>query len=792
MRNPIGLDPTSFHLRMDETGPFDGLLHETLFSLSNGKFGIRGFYAESPQLDPEPAKSIRGTYHNGFFENVPILYGEDAYGFARINETMLNIPDCLFLQLWVGEEPLDVQTGKVWEQSRHLDLMQGVLTRNLRWQSPSGKQISLESQRIVSLALPDFGCLRLVLRSENYDGPVTILSGIQGNVRNVEAKEDPRIGTRMTGLGLQPRCTGHRGEIGFTEMQTIASEQTLLSAFLHHFHGKQLLKTGWEKTPYTILEKVEFHIQQGDDFRLEKSFGHLANPGNVRQVDEKETFFQTLDALSKKGFSFFLDSQAEFLRAFWDDSAISITGDKSTEQGLLFNQFHLLQAAGRDGKTGTCAKGLTGEGYGGHYFWDTEIFILPFFLHTRPSIARKLLEYRISTLPKARERARTLSHPNGALFPWRTISGEECSGYFPAGTAQYHINADIAFAVQKYVEATGDNDLLQEGGAEMVWETARIWMDVGHFSPARGGAFCIDDITGPDEYTALVNNNTYTNLMAQNHLRYAHRLCEVFRTQFPRQWESICARIQLSERETQEWLQAAQKMYFPRSDSLGVTPQDDSFLYKKKWDLSRIPREKFPLLLHFHPLVIYRHQVLKQADVILAQWLFPGAFSAEQKHRDFSYYEPITTHDSSLSSCIYSILASEIGNHQKAFALFQDAVRMDLDNRHQNSQNGVHTAAMAGSWLAVVFGFGGARTSDGELAFSPRIPATWKSFSFPFLFQGSKLRVQVEHGQVHYTLENGKALSFSHEGKSLCLHPGQSVTLPGPEMLQREERKSKS
>jgi alpha,alpha-trehalose phosphorylase len=442
---------------------------------------------------------------------------------------------------------------------------------------------------------------------------------------------------------------------------------------------------------------------------------------------------------------------------------------------MRFNEFHLLQSVGRDGRTNISAKGLTGEGYEGHYFWDTEIYVFPFFLATQPQLARQLLAYRYAGLPAARKRAREMAHAHGALYPWRTIAGDECSAYFPAGTAQYHINADIAHSIKLYTEVTGDEKFLREQGAEIVMETARIWMGLGHFDARRGGAFCIHEVTGPDEYTAMVSNNFYTNAMAQQHLAFAAGVAERLQRKFPRDFARIATAMALAADEPGRWARAAEAMYLPVDEQLGIHPQDDSFLHKPVWDFANTPPAHYPLLLNYHPLVIYRHQVCKQADVVLALLLRGDRFTLAHKRRDFDYYERITTHDSSLSACIFSILASEVGYHEKAYRYFMHTARMDLDNEHGNTQHGVHTAAMAGTWLAVVQGFAGLRLHGGQVSLCPRLPAHWTHYSFRIRVRGRQLQVKVMPGEVEYSLLEGEALELRHGAELVRLNSRQPV-----------------
>ena len=436
----------------------------------------------------------------------------------------------------------------------------------------------------------------------------------------------------------------------------------------------------------------------------------------------------TLDRVTAQGFDPLLSAQARYLDDFWRRSDVRIKDVREErtkrttveiQQAIRFNLFHILQASARAEGTGVPAKGLTGQSYEGHYFWDTEIYLLPFLTYTSPQIAKNLLTFRYNMLERARARARELGH-RGAMFPWRTINGEEASAYYAAGTAQYHINADIMYALRKYVQATGDDPFLRDCGAEMLVETARLWTDLGFFSDAKGGKFCINGVTGPDEYNAVVNNNAYTNLMARENLRYAIQVVEALRAGEPDAYNALVQKTALDPSEPEAWSRAADNMYVPYDETLKIIPQDDSFLDREPWDFRNTPPERYPLLLFYHPLNIYRKQVIKQADVVLAMFLLGDAFSHETKKRNFDFYDPLTTGDSSLSSCVEAIIAAQTGDVEKAIRYGMAALLMDLADVGGNVKDGCHIASMAGTWMMLTYGFGGMRDDDGMLSFWPR------------------------------------------------------------------------
>jgi alpha,alpha-trehalose phosphorylase len=754
---------------------FDSASHcvsETLFALGNGYIGLRGT-GEEGYSGPD-GTSQDGCYLNGFYESEPIRYPEAAYGLAKQNQFMLNVPNGKGIACWIDDEKLDLLQGALESYERVLDFRTGVLTRELVWTSPRGRRIALQSRRVVCMQHKHVYALQFKLTALNFSGRIKLMSTLDGTAKNLQAGNDPRIGSSSSGESLLLQGVEQTDSYCAFTHRTRHSGFTLVSAVANTLQCKGQVTRAAAVTQQRIEQSFEVDLAQDESLTLTKygcyfsSRDYLAEELTVRA---KETLQQVHDA----GFDALCAGQQQYLADFWQHADVEIAGDDALQQGMRFNQFHLLQSTGRDGKTNIAAKGVTGEGYEGHYFWDTEIYIFPFFLYAKPEIARKLLEYRYQGLPKARERAREMAHAKGALFPWRTIAGEECSAYFPAGTAQYHINADIAYSIKQYLEVTGDDDYLLQGGAEIVLETARIWIGIGSYAANDGSRFCINAVTGPDEYTALVNNNYYTNLMAQMHLRFAADVADKLRQQYPQAYAELITAIALEEGEIAAWRNAADSMCLPYDEKLGVHPQDDSFLSKKLWDFAATPESHYPLLLHYHPLVIYRHQVCKQADVVLALLLQGDKFTLDEKRRDFDYYEKVTTHDSSLSSCIFSIIASEVGYRAKAYDYFMETARLDLDDTHGNTCHGVHTAAMAGTWMGVAYGFAGMRAYQGQLSFAPCLPAQWQHYQFRIHFRACLLQVHVSAQQVEYRLLDGDGLALQHDGQVVRLDQGTPV-----------------
>jgi alpha,alpha-trehalose phosphorylase len=751
------------------TGTGTAFLNETLFTLGNGYIGLRGT-PEEGSTAPK-GQTLEGSYLNGFYESEPIQYPENAYGLARTNEFMLNVPNAKRIGLSVDGEAFGLDEGRVVEQERLLDFRTGLLTRTVEWESGSGKRVRVVSRRLVSFGRKHVAAIEYAVTPLNFSGRLRLESTLDSAVSNLQAGDDPRVGSAITGPSLQPvsQEVSAQGD----RCSVLVLQRTRHSGFLLA-SGTESVVSGASDvrtTPLLDGHAFEAEAEQGRTVILHKFIAYATS----RDMAEEQVGPHARAELAharEAGFEALAAEQAAYLADYWAQADVQIDGDDALQQGVRFNQFHLLQSVGRDGRTNIAAKGVTGEGYEGHYFWDTEIYVFPFFLFSKPEIARALLQYRYTILSKARERARQMGHERGALYPWRTIAGEECSAYFPAGSAQYHINADIAYSIRLYLLATGDFDFMAQYGAEIVLETARIWLSIGSYD--RQQRFCINTVTGPDEYTALVNNNYYTNAMARMHMRFAADVAERLRAERPDDYARVAGAVGLDEGEIAAWRAASSAMRLPYDEELGIHEQDDSFLAKQAWDFAATPKENYPLLLHYHPLVIYRHQVCKQADVVLALLLLSSEFTLDDKRRDFDFYERVTTHDSSLSSCIFSMIASEVGYHDKAYAYFMETARLDLDNTHGNTEYGVHTAAMAGTWLGVAYGFAGMRIDGAGLRFAPVLPEKWRGYRFKVHVHGGLLEVEVDPGGVSYRLLQGESLRFAHRGREVQLDAQQT------------------
>jgi alpha,alpha-trehalose phosphorylase len=752
-------------------------LTETVFSLGNGFVGIRGSFEEGrPALVP-------GTFVNGFHETWPIVHAEGAPALARTGQTIVNVPDVTILKLYVDDEPFFLPTARIQGYERTLDMRAGTLTRELVWATDAGKHVRIRSCRLVSLEHRHVVAMTYEVTMLDDAAPIAISSMVL-NRQDAHLLDDlpeyrpgdPRLATLLPGRVLSARAVELAGRRILLGYQTTSSKMTLGVGVDHVIDTACSYQATGSLEDETAELLLTAEAMPGVPIRITK-FATFQASRSIHVPELADRCSRTLDRTIRDGFDLLRTSQREHLDRFWDRADVRVRprlNPVRQQQAIRWNLFQVAQATWRAEGAGIPAKGLTGQAYEGHYFWDTEIYVLPFLSYTQPRIARNLLRFRHSMLGRARERAAEMSQ-RGALFPWRTINGEEASSNFQQGTAQYHINADIAYAIRRYANVQGDPQLLGEIGAEMLVETARLWEDLGFYGADE--KFHLHGVTGPDEYTTVVNDNTYTNLMARLNLNFAASTVRQLRQEQPGDYTALAHQVGLRPGEIESWERAAAAMHVPFDAQRRIHPQDDTFLNREKWDLDATPREKFPLLLHYHPLVIYRHQVLKQADIVLAMFLLGDEFSEEQKRRNFDYYDPITTGDSSLSACVQSIVAAEIGKRHEALEYFEYALLMDLANVAGNASNGVHIASAAGVWMSLVFGFGGVRDFDGQLSFKPSLPHAWNELAFSLRFRDRQLRVQLTHHEERYLIEEGEPLTITVRGEPYLLSPGTPVVV---------------
>ena len=782
-REIVGL-PTSVY-PIDEWGLVETAFEEdylaraeTIFALANGYVGIRGCADEGrPYFD-------RGSYVNGFHETWPIHHAEEAYGFAKVGQTLVPVPDARRFHLYVDDEPLHLPVADLEHYERRLDFRDGSLRREILWRTPSGKLVKVTSTRYVSMEHRHLIGIRYEVTMLEGSAPVVISSQLRHEISGGTGTEDHFDPRQAKNLGdvlkaVDQECHDRRSTL---EYRVDESGMTLACAIDHEVEVSVPGTDGpwppWDEHCEVDPERgklvVNLDAAEGTTIRIDK-FATYHTSRSVSTAQLSDRCARTLDRAMRDGFDALAAGQRAWFDRHWAASDVVIEGNAVVQQAVRWSIFQLMQATARAETSGVPAKGLTGSGYEGHYFWDTEVYVMPFLTYCMPHVARSLLRFRHSMLDHARRRAVEVNQ-RGALFPWRTINGEEASAYYEAGTAQYHINADIVYALKKYIDATGDGAFLHRYGAEMLVETARLWVDLGFFDDE--GRFHIFGVTGPDEYTTVVNDNAYTNLMARLNLRYAATVVDHIARTDRGGYDRLCHATSVTTAEIEEWRRAAEAMHIPYDEDLGINPQDANFLEKARWDFENTPRDKYPLLLNFHPLVIYRFQVIKQADIVLAMFMLGDEFDPDLKRRNFEYYDPLTTGDSSLSTSIQSIVAAELGDNAKAIEYFRYGLFMDLADVAGNVADGVHVAAAGGVWLSLVYGFGGMRDGDdGRPRFAPRLPGGWDRLAFAVTVRGRRLRVDITRFEVTYTFEEGDgALELVHRDEPIRLERGETAT----------------
>lgn len=736
------------------------MLNETIFHNANGYIGIRSSFEEGYKNGID---SIRGSYINGFYDIADMKQAEKLYGLVEDKQTMLNVVDSQGIEIFIDDERFTMFQGEVLESSRTLNMEEGFTLRRILWLSPKGKKVEIIIKRMTSFIRLSLFTIEYSIKALNFSGEITFKSTHIGEVTNYSDPHDPRV-ARDSFKHLIPCEQKIEDDCSYLINKTSKSNLKVCTSVKN-----VVLKQESEKniSGEIILEenkaiyKNKVEIVKDETIKLVK---YTIFCDSLRFQDLFEDSKKLMNEIMDLDLSILYKEQREYLKNYWNKASIDIEGDEDLSLAVNYNLYQLVQSVSKDEYGNIPAKGLSGEGYEGHYFWDTEMYIQPFFVLTYPEISKGLIEYRYHILDSARENARILGHRKGALYPWRTIMGKECSGFFPAGTAQYHISGDIAHSIVSYYLVTKDLALMEKKGAEILFETARLWIDVGNYYK---GEFHINDVTGPDEYTCIVNNNYYTNVCAKHNLLWAVKIYEILKEN--NLLKDVSEKIGLTYEEIEEFQRAADNMFIPYDEELKINPQDDSFLKKSVFDIKSTPKDKFPLLLHYHPLYLYRHQVCKQPDTVLSHFIFEDEEDIETLMNSFLYYEKITTHDSSLSTCIFSIVASKLKLYDKAFEYFGDSAKLDLFNTHHNTKDGIHTANMGGNYMAIVYGFCGLRIKENGLYFNPWIPEKWKSYRFKIQYEESLIEIEVNKEGCSFTLLSGEEKKINVYDKEYIL-----------------------
>ena len=716
---------------------------ESLFALSNGHIGWRG------NLDEGEPHGLSGSYLNGVHELRPLPYAEAGYGYPLRDQVVLNVTDGKIIRLLVDDEPFDIRYGELHRHERRLDFRAGVLERKVEWSSPSDRRVSVTSTRLVSLVQRAVAAIRYEV--EALDQPVRLVlqSELVANEPPPPVSGDPRASAVL----IDPwQAVDHASEGTHCQLlhRTRQSELIVAVAMEHVVEGPESTQILTESFEDLGRVTVTVTLQPGERLSLVKyvAYGWSAQRSEEALRDQVDA---ALVVATQTGWTGLVHEQRGYLDDFWDRADVEIDGDDEIQQAVRFSLFHVLQSGARSERRAIAAKGLTGTGYDGHAFWDSETFVLSVLNYTLPEAVAHALAWRHDTLAAARERAGYLGFA-GAAFPWRTISGPECSAYWPAGTAAFHVNADIADAVVRYLHANSDEEFARGVGLALLCATARLWYSLGHFN--LEGGFCIDGVTGPDEYSAIADNNIYTNLMAQRNFRAAADVAE--------RYPDAARELDVDAEEIATWRRAGESMVIPFDEVLGVHSQAEGFTGHQRWDFASTSPEQYPLLLHFPYFDLYRKQVVKQADLVLAMYLRSDAFTLEQKRKNFDYYEQLTVRDSSLSACCQAVVAAEVGYVALAYDYAAEAALIDLDDLEHNTRDGLHIASLAGTWIALVAGLGGMREWKDSLKFAPRLPDGITKLAFTLGFCGRRLRVETTPSTTSYVLKSGADVELFH------------------------------
>ena len=760
----FSLDPWSLR----ETGlNLDRLAQtESLFALSNGHIGWRGV------LDEGEPNGLPGSYLNGVYEDRPLPFAERSYGRPESGETVINVTNGKIIRLSVDDEPFDLRYGSLRSHERILDFRTGILTRRAEWASPAGAAVRVTSQRLVSFSHRAVAAICYDVEALGQAAQITVQSELQANEQLPASDGDPRAAAVLD-CPLMAEFQYRDENLVLLMHRTKQSGLRVGVAMDHVIEGPDGLRADGHVSADVGMVTAATALEPGQRLRLMKFVAYgWSSKRSLEAVRDQVS--AALISARQAGWDGLVAAQRAFLSDFWDRSDVEVDGDPEIQQAVRFSLFHVLQAGVRGEDRPIPAKGLTGPGYDGHTFWDTEMFVLPVLSLTAPDAAASALRWRHSTLPVARARAAELGFA-GAAFAWRTITGPECSGYWPASLAAFHVNAAIADAVLRYVAVTGDSDFDRTTGMELLVDTARLWRSLGHHDSQ--GRFHIDGVTGPDEYSALADDNVYTNLMARQNLLAAADRAE----RYPDRARELGVGLE----EAASWRDAATKMFIPYDEALGVHPQAAGYTGHQVWDFAGTPADQYPLMLHHPYFDLYRKQVVKQADLVLALQRCSDAFTAEQKARNFDYYEALTVRDSSLSANTQAAIAAEVGELDLAFDYLGEAALIDLDDLEHNTRDGVHIASLAGTYGALISGFAGLRYETGGPHFAPRLPDGMARLAFTVVLQGRRLRVEIKHKSARYLLAEGEPLDIRHHGATVTLTAGKPSVQPIPSITLR-------
>ncbi|WP_433945211.1 glycoside hydrolase family 65 protein [Paenibacillus sp. SN-8-1] len=733
------------YLKVDEWSiieeSFDPINHEiseSIFSIGNGFMGQRANFEEQYS-----GPSLQGSYMAGVYYPDKTRVGWWKNGYPEYFAKVLNSTNWIGIDVYVGGTALDLAKCKVTEFRRELNMKEGVLIRSAVAEMEDGKQIKIESTRFVSIARHEIGAIRYAVTPLNFSAPIRLTVYLDGDVKNKDSNYEEKFWNEVS-------KEVSAGSANLTlKTKKLDFHVTSVMTYDVFKNGKKL-----DLTPSTVEKEkyvgndVTIQAEQNEEIVIYKYVANVTSRnhglGQLVEVGSK-----ALEEARTAGFDVLLSEQVAGWAEKWKESDIIIEGDESAQQAIRFNIFQLNQTySGEDDRLNIGPKGFTGEKYGGSTYWDTEAYCVPFYLSTADSsIARNLLIYRYKHLEKAKENARKLGFTKGALYPMVTMNGEECHNEWEITFEEIHRNGAIAYAIYNYVNYTGDKSYLGQYGLEVLAEISRFWEERVNYAP-RKDQYVMLGVTGPNEYENNVNNNWYTNRIAVWTLEYTLEVLDYLKENEPSRYNELVETLKLKPEETDKWKDIIAKMYYPADEELGIFLQQDGFLDKEIIQVKDLKPENLPINQNWSWDRILRSCFIKQGDVIQGLYFLSHKYDLETKKRNFDFYEPLTVHESSLSPCLHSILACELGYQEKAYEMYLRTARLDLDNYNNDTEDGCHTTSMAGTWMSVVHGFGGLRVENDELVLKPFIPGHWKSFSFKVMFRGSRLKVSVSDKDI--------------------------------------------
>ncbi|WP_339756988.1 glycoside hydrolase family 65 protein [uncultured Winogradskyella sp.] len=742
---------------------------ESLFSIGNGAMGQRANFEEKYS-----GPTFQGSYIAGVYYPDKTRVGWWKNGYPEYFAKVLNAPNWIGINVSINGEALDLHTCKKVENfKRELNMKEGWLSRSFSATLQNDIEIEVNVKRFLSLDIDELGAIDYSVKVLNSNATITYQPYIDSGITNEDTNWDDKFWDTLS--------VSQKDNKAFIQAKTMKTDFytcTFMESKLFSNGNEVVIQSEVEKTSTYIAFSYSQNVNQGEIFSINK-FGGYTVDRNHDKDDLVNVATAVLDKASTTGFYSLLEAQKQAWSKIWDMADITIDGDVKAQQGIRFNIFHLNQTyLGTDARLNIGPKGFTGEKYGGSTYWDTEAYCIPFYMATKDqSVARNLLAYRHNHLQKAIENAEKLGFTNGAaLYPMVTMNGEECHNEWEITFEEIHRNGAIAFAIFNYYRYTGDFSYIPEMGLEVLIGIARFWHQRATFSTDKN-KYVILGVTGPNEYENNVNNNWYTNYIAQWCIKYTAESIEKVEAEYSSDYTRVMNKAKLSKAEVNDWLKVANNMYFPYSVKHNVYLQQDGFLDKELITVADLDKSQRPINQKWSWDRILRSPYIKQADTLQGMYFFEDEFTTEELERHFNFYEPFTVHESSLSPCVHSIQAAKLDRMEEAYTFYLRTSRLDLDDYNHEVHEGLHITSMAGTWMSIVEGFGGMRIKDDTLTFEPKIPKQWDAYSFKVNFRNQILKVIVNQDKTHFELDGKNDLQISVNSKSITISPNNLVTV---------------